>query len=122
MTHLPHLRTIALLALITATIGAQTQKAPPPTDWQIEAQVQQALAKDSAFKGSSIISGVNKGVVTLTGNVRSETEKALASQDLANIEGVKTVLNNLTIVDNRFHAPAPSGPTGPTGTLQTVLS
>ncbi|RZU35437.1 BON domain-containing protein [Edaphobacter modestus] len=122
MTHLPHLRTIALLTLITGTIGAQTQKAPPPTDWQIEAQVQQALAKDTAFKGSSIISGVNKGVVTLTGNVRSESEKALASQDLANIEGVKTVLNNLTIVDNRFHAPAPSTPTGPTGPKVVTLA
>ncbi|HTF70716.1 MAG TPA: hypothetical protein VK638_49405 [Edaphobacter sp.] len=61
MTHLPHLKTIALLTLITGTIGAQTQKTPPPTDWQIEAQVQQALAKDNAFKGASIISGVNKG-------------------------------------------------------------
>ena len=49
MTHLPHLRTIALLRLIRGTIGAQTQKAPPPTDWQIEAQIQRALEKDTSI-------------------------------------------------------------------------
>jgi hypothetical protein len=118
MTHLPRLKTFALLTLIAGPIGAQTQKSPPPTDWQIEAQVQQALANEHAFKGSTIISGVNKGVVTLTGNVRSEAEKALVSQDLANIEGVKTVLNNLTIVDGSPHAPAVS--TAPTLTAKRL--
>jgi hypothetical protein len=49
MTHLTHLKTIALLTLITGTIGAQAQKTPLPTDWQIEAQVQQALAKRRCF-------------------------------------------------------------------------
>jgi len=55
--------------------------------------VQQVFHDEHAFVGSSIFSSVNKGGVTLTGNVRSEAEKSLASAELANITGVKTVLN-----------------------------
>jgi hypothetical protein len=72
-------------------------------------------------RGDSAI--VYDPVVTLTGNVRSEAEKALASQDLADIDGVKTVLNNLSIVDNSFHPPpAPAVPAGPTGPKVVTLA
>jgi len=50
-------------------------------------------------------------------DVRSEAEKSLASSELANITGIKTVLNNLNIVDHSFHEPPPpkpvAGPSGP---------
>ena len=102
---------------LSPAIYGQTHKTTLPTDWQIEAQVQKALHDDHIFVGSSIMSSVDKGVVKLTGIVRSESEKEYASSDLANIPGVKTVLNNLEIHDNSFH-PAPTlakvaGPTGP---------
>ena len=104
------------ISLVPSMFG-QTHKAPP-TDWQIESQIQQTLKDDHAFAGSSIISSVSKGVVKLTGNVRSEAEKELVSSELGNITGVKSVLNNLNIVDDSFHAPPPrvpvaQGPTGP---------
>ena len=102
------------LSLSPAMFG-QTHKAPP-TDLQIEAQVQKALHDDHIFVGSSIMSSVDRGVVKLTGIVRSENEKEYASSDLANIPGVKTVLNNLEVHDNSFHpAPTPAKVTGPTG-------
>ena len=98
-------------------LNGQTRKGDAPNDWQILAQVQQTFAQEHAFVGSSILPSVNKGVVTLTGNVRSEAEKSLASADLANIEGVRLVLNNLNVVDHTYHAPPPpkpvAGPTGP---------
>ena len=103
-------------------MGAQTHKAPAkPTDWQIEAKVQAAL-NDNAFKGSSIVSSVKGGVVTLSGNVRSEAEKELASQDLASIDGVKTALNNLNIVAATpvAAAPAPVVNTAPTPKIVTL--
>ena len=107
--------------VIGSPLLAQTHHRP--TDEQIETQVQQAITSEHAFRGSSIMSNVNKGVVTLTGNVRSEAEKALVSQDLANIDGVKTVLNNLGIADNSFHPPAaPVLPAGPTGPKDVTLS
>ena len=59
---------------------------------------------------------MDKGVVKLTGIVRDETEKEYASSDLANISGVKTVLNNLEIHDNSFQpAPTPGKAAGTTG-------
>lgn len=101
------------LSLSPAMFG-QVRKAPP-TDLQIEAQVQKVLHDDHIFLGSSILSTVNQGVVKLSGIVRSETEKEYASSDLANIPGVKTVLNNLEVHDNSFHpAPTPAKVAGPT--------
>jgi len=98
-------------------LAARHARKNAPTDSQILAQVQKTFHHEHAFVGSSILPSVNHGVVTLTGNVRSEAEKALASAELAGIDGVKTVLNNLNIVDNTFHAPAPpkpvAGPSGP---------
>jgi osmotically-inducible protein OsmY len=77
MIRIPHFKAIDLITLLAGPLGAQTaHKTPPSTDSQIEAQVQQILGSEHAFRGSSILSAVNKGVVTLTGNVRSEAEKA----------------------------------------------
>ncbi|WP_158615547.1 BON domain-containing protein [Acidipila sp. EB88] len=104
-----------LLALIVASWivppgVAQTRRSSPPTDEQIEAQVEQVLQQDHSFAGSSISSSVSKGVVTLSGNVRSEAEKTLASAELAKIGGIKTVLNNLNIVSPQLVAPPPPPP------------
>jgi hypothetical protein len=123
MTPLSRYSTIAFAVLLTTSIGAETRKpTPKPTDLQIETKVQAAL-NDPAFHGSSILSSVQGGVVTLNGNVRSEAEKELASQDLANIAGVKTVLNNLSIVD---HTPKPAAatvpPAGPSGPKVLTLA
>lgn len=113
---------MALSVLVAAT-PLLAQQHHHPTDGEIETKVQQAITSDAAFHGSSIMSSVNKGVVKLTGNVRSEAEKELVSQDLSNIDGVKTVLNNLSIVDNTFHAPAPAPlPAGPTGPKDVTLA
>ena len=106
-----------LFPLLVLTLDAQTARKNTPTDSQILGQVQKTFHDEHAFVGSSILPSVNHGVVTLSGNVRSEAEKTLASAELASIDGVKTVLNNLNIVDNTFHAPPPpkpvAGPSGP---------
>ncbi len=120
MKHLSPASRYLLAGVLTSSfvtaLPAQTRKTTQATDWQIEAKVQQALKDDHAFVGSSILSSVNNGVVKLTGNVRSEAEKELVSTELGNITGVKTVLNNLNIVDNNFHSPpAPKPIAGPTG-------
>ena len=107
----------ALFPLLVHTLDAQTARKKAPTDSEILGQVQKTFHDDHAFLGSSILPSVNHGVVTLSGNVRSEAEKTLASSELASIDGVKTVLNNLNVVDNTFHAPPPpkpvAGPSGP---------
>ena len=54
------------------SLSAQTHKSTQQADWQIENKVQKTLSDEHAFVGSSIFSNVNKGVVTLTGNVLSQ--------------------------------------------------
>ena len=106
-----------LFPLLVLPVGAQTARKNAPSDSEILGQVQKTFHDEHAFVGSSILPSVNYGVVTLTGNVRSEAEKTLASAELASIDGVKTVLNNLSIVDHTFHPPVATavapGPTGP---------
>lgn len=94
---------IALAALLLTPSALSAQSAQWQKDQQTQGQIQQAL---TAAGTTSVLSSVNNGVVTLTGNVRTDEEKARVSQSLANISGVKTVLNNLNVVSN--NAP-PSG-------------
>jgi hypothetical protein len=104
--------TLALLPHAPAQSSRPTQQA---LDAKMEAQVQKTLANEHAFVGSSIFSSVKKGVVTLSGNVRSEAEKTLASSELADIAGVRTVLNNLTVVLTPQPVTPPPVPLGPSG-------
>lgn len=85
---------IAVAALLLVPSALPAQNAQWQRDQQTESQVQQAL---TAAGTTSVLSSVKNGVVTLTGNVRSEDEKARVSESLANIDGVKTVMNNLTV-------------------------
>ena len=111
-----------IFPLLVLPLDAQTARRNAPNDSQILGQVQKTFHDEHAFSGSSIMPSVNHGVVTLTGNVRSEAEKTLASSELANIDGVKTVLNNLSIVDHTFHPPAvPAVAPGPTGPRVVTL-
>ncbi len=91
----------ALLLLPPAALPAQS--AQWYKDGQTETKVQQALA-DPRFVGSTILSFVKDNVVKLTGSVRSEEEKELASERVGSIDTVKTVMNNLVVVRN---LPAP---------------
>jgi hypothetical protein len=96
------------LALLPAALFAQNQNGAKPTDSQILAQVNHTIATEQAFQGMTIIPVVSNGVVTLSGTVSNYAAKVLASDEIANIDGVRTVLNNLNI-DSSYAAP-PSQP------------
>jgi hypothetical protein len=102
------LRSLRAFALCAAVMPmAVHAQAHRPTDHQVLIQVSRTLATEPAFNGMTIIPSVSHGVVTLTGNVTSYAAKVLASTEIANINGVKTVLNNLNVV------PAGSEPSTP---------
>ena len=69
-----------------------------PNDQQIRTQIDTIIHGESAFDGMSITPTVAHGVVTLSGTVSSQAAKVLASTEIANVEGIKTVLNNLNVV------------------------
>lgn len=66
-----------------------------PTDAQLAASVQKKIAADPALQGQQIAVSANQGTVTLTGDVNGQGSRELASNDAAQVKGVKTVVNDL---------------------------
>jgi hypothetical protein len=94
--------TIATIAAVALTIGSagcrSTQPAAPAVDdATLSAALQSRIAGDSALSTESIQSTVQNGVATLTGNITSEAARSLAAADAAQIAGIRTVVNNLSV-------------------------
>lgn len=81
---------LALLAAGCTRFGGRT-------DQQVATDVQNKINADNTFPDKGLTVNANKGVVTLSGNVGSDTARNAAGNDAAQVEGVKTVVNNLTV-------------------------
>jgi hypothetical protein len=66
-------------------------------DSTLNTNVHAALTGDTAIAQEPIQSSVTNGVVTLSGNVSSDTARLVASQDAAKVSGVKEVVDSLTV-------------------------
>ena len=67
-------------------------------DAQVATEVQNRINGDRSIPATRDIAVTsNKGIVTLTGNVGSENERQTAANDAAQVEDVKTVVNNLQV-------------------------
>jgi hypothetical protein len=77
--------------------------------------VEAVLQNEKAFRGLTIVPKTSRGIVTLTGTVSSEGDKVLAGLEVGNVEGVKTVINNLDVkasASTQGHLPALANPSG----------
>ena len=95
-----HLFAIGLCALCLSfpfAAVSQTAVAAAPSDAQIAATVGATLGNEQALKNQSITETSSHGILTLTGTVNSEAAKVLASIEAGQVNGVKSVLNNLVI-------------------------
>ncbi len=86
---------MTIAAMLAAVSGCS--KAPARTDAQVAAEVQSKISSDSTISGQEIGVQAANGVVTLTGNVGSEIERAAAASDAATVVGVRTVVNDLVV-------------------------
>lgn len=78
--------------------SAAASSAPRPVnDGQIATQIKAQMQADSALSSLPIQTQVNHGVVTLSGQVNDEAARELAANDAAQVSGVRTVVNNLTV-------------------------
>jgi hypothetical protein len=66
-------------------------------DAQIAGDVQGKINSDSNVPAKQITVTSSNGIVTLAGNVGSDMERQAAANDAAQVEGVKTVVNNLQV-------------------------
>lgn len=85
---------------------APSSVAQPVNDGQIASQVKAQLQADSALNSLPIQTNINNGIVTLSGQVSDQAARELAANDAAQVSGVRTVVNNLTVA-SAAAAPAP---------------
>lgn len=67
------------------------------TDEQIASDVQAKINSDATIASKQIEVQSDKGVVSLAGPVASAAERDAAARDAAQVDGVKTVVNNLEV-------------------------
>jgi hypothetical protein len=86
--------TTVAMALAGGVAGCKSSTADDAT---LNTQVQSKLFSDQALRGEQIQTAVSGGVVTLNGTVSSDTARSGAAGDAAQVAGIKTVVNNLTV-------------------------
>jgi len=92
---------LSLGLVLVALGGCKSQSAAPAsaeTGSSLDLQVQSRLTGDPNLSGQAIQASVDDGIVTLSGNVTSDTVRTIASGDVAQIPGVKTVVNDLVVM------------------------
>ncbi len=98
--------TVASLVLVLALGMTVACSKSGPNDAQIIGQVATKIQADGNVQTKAIAIQSNSGVVTLSGQVTSDSERNAAAVDAAQVEGVKTVVNNLTVA-NAAASPEP---------------
>jgi hyperosmotically inducible protein len=89
---------LVILALASVCLAKDKQ---PLTDGSLTDQVSIRLASDQIVKGGALKVDVKEGVVTLSGQVEDERQKDRATMLARKVKGVKQVINNLTLRDQK---------------------
>jgi outer membrane lipoprotein SlyB len=99
---------LAGVLALSLAFWAGCSKKETRTDSQVTTDVQTKIYGDSAIQSRQISVQAANGVVTLSGDVNNDSERAAAAGDAAMVEGVKTVVNNLQVQQAQA---APAAPT-----------
>ena len=83
--------------IFSAGLAYAGDSAQPMSDSWITTKVKAELVKDKMTKARHIEVDTANGVVTLSGTVNSDDERAKAEQDARGVKGVTDVANNLTV-------------------------
>lgn len=91
------LLSLVVLAVLVLALGTACNKASQGTrsDAQVASDVQSKIFTDPNVQSRQISVQSANGVVTLSGYANSEAERAAAASAAAQVDGVKTVVNNL---------------------------
>ena len=90
-------RSLSIAAAILAITLAGCKSSPKVTDASLTSAIQGTLAGDSAIAGQPVSVAVEGGVATLGGTVANDAQRTLAARDAAGVDGIKTVVNNITV-------------------------
>ena len=73
-----------------------------PADVSLSASVEATLNNDQALPFANISASAKDGTVVLTGFVRSDSELARAIQDARSVPGVRTLVDNITVMHTDY--------------------
>jgi hypothetical protein len=90
-------RNLSVVLIAMALLAASCSRIGSRTDAQVASDVQNKINGDSSIPDKQLNINANNGTVTLTGTVASDAARNAAANDAAQIEGVKTVVNNLEV-------------------------
>jgi hypothetical protein len=82
----------------------------PRSDQDIASDIQSRIGGQSALNGQNIQVAVNGGTATLNGTVDNDASRALAAAESGGVNGVRTVINNLTVAPARAAVKTPPPP------------
>jgi hypothetical protein len=89
---------VTALAITLILSGCKSATSNPATDdATLGTALKSRISGDGALSSESIQTSVQNGVATLNGTVSSEAARSLAASDAAQVAGIKTVVNNLTV-------------------------
>ncbi len=88
---------LATTVLAFTLAACKSSPSAPTDDASLTAAVQSRIAGDGAISAEPIQSAVQSGIATLKGTVSSQAARALAAADAAQVAGIKTVVNDLTV-------------------------
>jgi hypothetical protein len=82
----------------------------PRSDQDIASDIQSRIGGQSALNGQNIQVAVNGGTATLNGTVDNDASRALAAAESGGVNGVRTVINNLTVAPAQAAVKTPPPP------------
>jgi BON domain-containing protein len=91
-------RNLGVVLVSLALLAAGCSRLGSRTDAQVASDVQNKINGDSNIPDKQLNINANNGTITLTGNVSTDAARNAAANDAAQVEGVKTVVNNLQVV------------------------
>ncbi|HEY7404049.1 MAG TPA: BON domain-containing protein [Candidatus Angelobacter sp.] len=86
---------VVLMALALFAVGCS--RVGSHSDAQVASDVQNKINGDNNVPDKQVIVSATNGVVTLSGTVSSDAVRNAAANDAAQVDGVKTVVNNLQV-------------------------
>jgi len=92
---------IAIVAVIAALAMTSVPMRASEMDVKIESSAKNLYVFKTYLKGDDVIIQSKDGIVTLTGTVSDEPRRLLAEETVANLSGVKSVVNKLEIKGER---------------------
>lgn len=96
------------LFVILVALGLLLGCSRTRSDAAIASEIQGKIDADPNLPTKQVTVGASNGLVTLSGTVSSDLERTAAANDASQVEGVKTVLNNLQVAPAAAGAPAHS--------------